>query len=86
MFTKQTMLSCYFLLLFIILCFSQILSGVCKIIFDVSLKKCCISVFCVSMDTVRVLDLAGDSGLDDGGRGVPQQEALALHKDTQTLG
>ena len=22
-------------------------------------------------------DLAGDSGLDDGGRGVPQQEALA---------
>ena len=32
---------------------------------------------CVSVDTVRVLDLAGDSGLVDGGRGVPQQEAVA---------
>ena len=31
----------------------------------------------VSVDTVRVLDLAGDSGLVDGGRGVPQQEAVA---------
>ena len=34
----------------------------------------------VSVDTVRVLDLAGDSGLGDGGRCVPQQEALAKHK------
>ena len=33
--------------------------------------------FYVSVDTVRVLDLAGDSGLGDGGRGVPQQEAVA---------
>ena len=37
-------------------------------------------ISCVSVDTVRVLDLAGDSGLVDGGRGVPQQEALAKHK------
>ena len=34
----------------------------------------------MSVDTVRVLDLAGDSGLGDGGRGVPQQEALAYTK------
>ena len=34
----------------------------------------------MSVDTVRVLDQAGDSGLDDGGRGVPQREALAKHK------
>ena len=34
----------------------------------------------MSVDTVRVLDLAGDSGLGDGGCSVPQQEALAKHK------
>ena len=39
----------------------------------------------VSVDTVRVLDLAGDSGLDDGGRGVPQQEALAYTRCGELL-
>ena len=39
----------------------------------------------MSVDTDRVLDLAGDSGLGDGGRGAPQQEALAKHKVWELL-
>ena len=39
----------------------------------------------MSVDTDRVLYLAGDSGLGDGGRGAPQQEALAKHKVRELL-
>ena len=39
----------------------------------------------MSVDTDRVLDLAGDSGLGDGGRDAPQQEALAKHKVWELL-